>query len=332
MKPIELSDISHYRKPLMGMAMLFIMLFHTDMHHWYAMYSLKSLGNYGVDIFLFLSGIGLWFSWTNNPSLKRFFHRRIWRVYPEYLIIASIYYISDYLSNTPKIFTNVPDMIGNIAINLCFWNGNSRAFWFVPAIMALYAFAPLYMNLIIKKPAYRWTPVVFILLPVLLQYNHTANDIFGHLELLTSRIPIFLIGLNCGDAIKNRKQLPASSWPLILLTFAISLTVALTLSGNPSIRYPIFLLRLCYIPLTISSILLMCQMFRASAQWVVSGISFVGGISLECYLIHEPFVLNYFRHGYDLGYCLTALTTIPIAILLAWILHDINHLIVHISK
>ena len=64
MKKIEWSDFSKYRSALMGAAMLFVMFFHVTMPKSYMMYGVVRCGNIGVDMFLFLSGIGLWYSWT----------------------------------------------------------------------------------------------------------------------------------------------------------------------------------------------------------------------------------------------------------------------------
>ena len=63
-KDIELANISRYRGELMGMAMLFVVLFHVGLPREDAFYGLRRIGNIGVDMFLFLSGVGLWFSWT----------------------------------------------------------------------------------------------------------------------------------------------------------------------------------------------------------------------------------------------------------------------------
>ena len=75
-KDIELANISRFRGELMGAAMLFIILFHVALPREDAFFGLRRMGNVGVDMFLFLSGIGLWFSWTKNPSAKHFFIRR----------------------------------------------------------------------------------------------------------------------------------------------------------------------------------------------------------------------------------------------------------------
>ena len=73
MKNIDLSLISKYRGELMGFAMIYVVMFHVcGARHDTLWYCLARCGNLGVDIFLFLSGIGLWFAWTRNSSLRQF--------------------------------------------------------------------------------------------------------------------------------------------------------------------------------------------------------------------------------------------------------------------
>ena len=56
-KDIELANISRYRGELMGAAMLFVILFHVSLPREDAFFGLRRMGNIGVDIFLFLSGM-----------------------------------------------------------------------------------------------------------------------------------------------------------------------------------------------------------------------------------------------------------------------------------
>ena len=94
---IELHNISRFRGELMGIAMLFIILFHISLPQSDAFFGLRRMGNIGVDIFLFLSGVGLWFAWTQHPSITYFFSRRYLRIYPAWLIVACLYYIPDFI-------------------------------------------------------------------------------------------------------------------------------------------------------------------------------------------------------------------------------------------
>lgn len=61
-----LEAISKYRGELMGIAMLFVILFHVGLPRDDAFFGLRRMGNIGVDYFLFLSGMGLWFSWKRT--------------------------------------------------------------------------------------------------------------------------------------------------------------------------------------------------------------------------------------------------------------------------
>lgn len=68
MKTIHLGDLSRYRTELMGLSAVLILICHA-----YAYVELPevvrymlSLGNMGVDLFLFLSGMGMWYSLSKN--------------------------------------------------------------------------------------------------------------------------------------------------------------------------------------------------------------------------------------------------------------------------
>src|SRR5574344_11398 len=136
-KDIELANISRFRVELMGTAMLFVILFHVSLPRSDMFFGLRRMGNIGVDMFLFLSGIGLWFSWTKNPDWKRFFRRRYLRIYPAWLIIACLYYIPRFHGSSISSWI---DLIGDITINWHFWLHDELTFWYIPATMMLYLF------------------------------------------------------------------------------------------------------------------------------------------------------------------------------------------------
>lgn len=322
-RPIELSGISRYRGELMGLAMLFVMFFHVWMPKSNALYGLVRCGNVGVDMFLFLSGIGLWYSWTKDPSPGRFFKKRYLRVYPAWLVIACLFYIPNYL-NTPGggYSPDIPNLIANILIGWSFWRIDDLTFWFIPSIMMLYTIAPAYMNLIQRSPSYRWLTALSMLLAVMVQYYPPVHQAVGHLEIFFSRIPIFLIGLNCGQMVKEKRTIEGSSIWLIVLTFVMSLAMCIEFEESWRGRFPLFLERMVYIPLTVSGLLLFAELFRHTPQRVLRVLAFIGTISLEMYLIHIQFVLKNITQ-YRLGYLLTALAMIAISTVLAWILHKI---------
>lgn len=327
-KPIELSDISRYRGELMGLAMIFVMLFHVWMPKSNVMYGLVRCGNVGVDMFLFLSGIGLWYAWSKNPSLKNFYWRRYIRVYPAWLIMACLFYIPSYL-NTPGggYSRSVPDLVANILVNWSFWRVDDLTFWFIPAIMMMYTFAPAYMILIRRQPFYRWMPVAAMVLAVMVQYYPPVHQAVGHLEIFFSRIPIFLIGINFGQLVRDKRTVEGSSVWLIALLFVMSLAMCVEFEQSWRGRFPLFLERMVYIPLTVCGIILLARMMRHAAGLIRRPLAFVGTVSLELYLIHIQFVMKYIT-PYKLGYCLTALLMIAVSLVLAWILHRLVSLLI----
>ena len=318
-KDIELANISRFRGELMGAAMLFIILFHVALPREDAFFGLRRMGNVGVDMFLFLSGIGLWFSWMKNPSAKHFFIRRYLRIYPTWLIIACLFYIPSFQGGSTW---NWIYLFGEITINWGFWLHDELNFWYIPATMMLYLFAPAYMELIRRHPIYRWLPVVMIMWCILVQYVTPIHQAVGHLEIFWSRVPIFFIGINMGEMVRQKQTLDGASIWMIWLMFLMTLLASIFLEQEKHGMFPLFLERMLYIPLTITSILLLNRIFRRTPGWFNKGFMFVGALSLECYLLHIHFVLKYIE-PYHLGYWPTFFICIGITLPAAWILSKI---------
>jgi peptidoglycan/LPS O-acetylase OafA/YrhL len=318
-KDIELANISRFRGELMGAAMLFIILFHVALPREDAFFGLRRMGNVGVDMFLFLSGIGLWFSWMKNSSAKHFFIRRYLRIYPTWLIIACLFYIPTFQGGSTW---NWIYLFGEITINWGFWLHDELNFWYIPATMMLYLFAPAYMELIRRHPIYRWLPVVMIMWCILVQYVTPIHQAVGHLEIFWSRVPIFFIGINMGEMVRQKQTLDGASIWMIWLMFLMTLLASIFLEQEKHGMFPLFLERMLYIPLTITSILLLNRIFRRSPSWFNKGFMFVGALSLECYLLHIHFVLKYIE-PYHLGYWPTFFICIGITLPAAWILSKI---------
>ncbi|MDD7336477.1 MAG: acyltransferase [Prevotella sp.] len=323
-KDIELQNISRYRGELMGAAMLFVILFHVGLPREDAFYGLRRIGNIGVDMFLFLSGVGLWFSWTKRPSLKHFFTRRYLRIYPAWLIIACLFYIPDFLGSR-QFSTNIIDLLGDVLINWDFWLHDELSFWYIPATMMLYLFAPAYMQLIIKHPVYRWLPVVMIMWCILVQYVTPIHAAVGHLEIFWSRVPIFFIGINFGQAVKEKRCMDGASLWLIVLVFVMAFASSVFLEQVRHGQFPLFIERMLYIPLTVTAILLLNRVFRRTPKWFNATFREVGALSLEAYLIHLHFVLVHIER-FHWSYWPTFLVCIAITMPLAWLLHKIVEL------
>lgn len=316
-REIEWADVSRYRGELMGAAILFIILFHIPLPRSDMFFGLRRCGNIGVDMFLFLSGIGLWYSWLKQPSFSNFYKRRLLRIFPTWLVISSVYYLQRFDFETGDYL----DLVLDIIINWGFWLHDELSFWYIPAIMMLYLWAPLYMRLIQRHPSYRWLPVLMVCWCVMVQWVTPVHQAVGHIEIFWSRVPVFFIGINCGELVRRGLRMePASRW-LVIITFLMTAAACIWLEQMRHGRFPLFAERMVYIPLTVTLILLLTDLFRCMLGWCHRVFIFLGSLSLEIYLIHNHFVMQYLI-PYHLGYWPTMLLTTLLTLPLAWVLQQ----------
>lgn len=318
-KAIHTADISLHRNEIMGIAILLVMLFHGFVAPGSSFYGLKRMGNVGVDIFLLLSGIGLWFSWHSHPSLKHFLFRRYLRVYPTWLLLAGAFYTYQYTHNG-KLSGDLWNLFGDITLHLDFWRSGDLTFWYIPALMVLYLLAPFYIKAITHNRLYVWLPIVALVWCIAVTWITPLHNAFKHLEIFWSRIPIFFIGINLGVWVQNKRELPSSTYPLLAVVFASSLAVAWALEQYRYGTYPLFINRMLYVPITVSGVLLLNALLNHAHNTLKSLLAFLGSISLELYLIHLHFVLvplQQLHWGFWATFTLCCCTSIPAA----WLVH-----------
>ena len=86
LKSIRLDKTFRYRDAWLGLAMLLIIMYHSSFRFsFYVLKILKAIGYFGVDICVFATGIGCYYSLEKDPDSLRFLQRRVKRLYPTYL-------------------------------------------------------------------------------------------------------------------------------------------------------------------------------------------------------------------------------------------------------
>lgn len=328
-KAISLYNISTHRQELMGIAVLFVVLFHGIVSSGSAWFGLKRMGNIGVDIFLFLSGIGMWFALTKNNSIKHFYWQRFKRVYPTWFLLASVYYIYNYCT-CGSLSQNIATLIGNIVININFWQYGHLTFWYVPAIMMLYVFAPFYIKLLNNNRLYVWLCLLPIIFCIAIAYIQPLNARFWHLEIFFSRISIFMIGINIGQQVQQKQKLKPNTLPLLFVVGLSSFVVALWLEQYYHNRYPLFINRMLYIPLTLCFVTLAAHYLNYNKNigynLCKKVFAFLGSMSLEIYLIHLRFILEPLQrlhYNFFITFVLCLAITIPLAYMVKLIVNII---------
>lgn len=288
MKSYTDRDILQYRSVWMGVAILWIMLFHSGLHLGAAVTAVKAFGYGGVDIMFFASGIGCWYSLSKDGDAWRFFKRRCARILPTFYVFLPIWLLTKSLNTQFNVFS----IIGNIFFVEYFANPDFSFNWYMSAIWLFYLLTPVLYAAVnaMKKP---WQPALAIALLVLASTAFWWNS--GWVILVT-RLPIYFLGLCVGKYTSQSdpahsafggKRAAAMLAALLIGAAALvffRLRFKDHLSSCGLYWYP-FLLIVPGLCLLLSLLGMALSKFRAGKA-IVRFFTFVGKHSLELYLAH----------------------------------------------
>lgn len=158
-----IARVSDYRTYLMGISILWIILFHTAWYLWFpkVIEMFQMSGNYGVDIFIFVSVYGLYHSMQNKLTLRQWYFRRLKRIIPSFLIVATMlafiecWSVTDYIKEIAFIGFLLPNIKYEVV------------FWYIPAILIFYAIFPYVYKYRKKRVIYIFIPLAYIFCNIL---------------------------------------------------------------------------------------------------------------------------------------------------------------------
>lgn len=150
-RQVDLAWISEYRLHLMGIATLGVLLCHA-VGRGVAMPNVLAyifnLGNYGVDIFLFLSGMSMYFSLKGRKvSLEQWYKKRFLKIMIPFLLIAIPVYAVKCIVSNQDFVAYILDIT-----TLSYWKEHGSA-WYVAMLLPLYLVTPL-LGKVIDKSKY----------------------------------------------------------------------------------------------------------------------------------------------------------------------------------
>ena len=280
----------------MGVAVIFIMASHTL--GGYAAY-----GIIGVEWFLILSAIGQFYSLKRNSDTFSFYKRKILRILPAYLIVAIPYFLIKYPSSFREFVIRLS------GLNFPVWG--EMAFWFVSLILICYLITPFYFRFILK---YRYSfivPFILVFMTFLLSYHLPRT------EILVTRIPCYLLGLNLAKAVYDGKEITDTK--TIKMMYLISILAVFSLLTIYIDFLNIQLVRLIYFFCSIPSLFFVLLIVK-KVTFLNGALAFVGAISYEVYLLHPKIVLESCLQ-FPVPKALSIILSYIIAVLLAYVLH-----------
>lgn len=274
----------------MGFAILWVMLFHAklQLNHLVKDF-IFDIGYGGVDIFLFLSGFGLYYSCSNNwNGNKNYFIKRFKRILPAFwtviifmFIIQGPYCLKGLLVVCAKC-TTLGLWIPAIPMYL----------WYISLISLLYAIYPSFYRFYTTKTIVATFVILVISFALMLIYIvNNINSEKNSLQILAiSRLPIFFIGSFWGKYLENERKCKGRLFLIIQMLFGFlclfffrnNLQPYLWNGALAFIPFILIVPGLCY---TISAILELCPL-------IAKPFNFLGKYTLEIYILNE-FLLAY---------------------------------------
>lgn len=287
----------------MGFAILWIVYFHSQIELPIpGIGFIKQIGYCGVDLFLFISGMGIYCSLHNNKDLLPFYARRLSRVMVPYVPAFLFWFIGRViteirLGEVTNYFEVVKAFFGNLVM-LGWLNGIPYTFvWYVQMLMWFYLVSPIIYEVLLKceksKKGYLWfalllisTQFVFMdfyqtLMAVSRIFIYVLGMVFAHFYFekkntnLFFSIPLMFIGIILA-------YLSLHIWKDYLWTFGLWWYPFLLVAPGM-----IFLLALIGERMCKNKIM----------EKLVTGVSYLGGCSLEIFLIQVIF-FNLFTDYY----------------------------------
>ena len=284
---MEYRLLSRYRSELMGVAILWVMLFHaTDLDFGSPVFHLfRSAGFGGVDIFMVLSAMGLVVSLSRREqSYEDFMGRRVKRILPAYFLVMLPYTLFLFVRGEAKLTTFVMN-----SLFLNYWTRVPGGFnWYVSAILLFYAFTPFLFRFL-KQSAHRVAFVAGVSALDLLLCQILLHEGYWFYTDLFFRVPVFLLGLLMGFFLVENRPFERKDklfwlvWSVLGVCYlAVSLSVDQDVTHLPMAHLFLFI--------TVPLCLVLGVLFdRLPLGGLRKLLRALGSASLEIYLLNVSF-------------------------------------------
>ena len=212
-KLLELNLVSRYRQPIMGAAILAIMLLHVKtmlpegLIRGALLSALVLFLDIGVDIFLLISGMGTCRSLSRTfpkgrltGEIGRFYLRRCKRILPCYVLVVALYGLIRSLYPQGYSWQELFQQFSLIT----FFTRADLTEWFIAAILVLYLFAPVLFR-ILESSKRRFCALMCLTALVSLAVALFSTSGIRQMvnAYFTARIPVFMTGMLLDDRIRK---------------------------------------------------------------------------------------------------------------------------------
>lgn len=215
----------------MGLQILLILIFHFTedckvhdvRYDGWIYFFYNYIRSSGVDGFLFLSGLGLYFSLKRQPNKKVFYQKRWTKLFIPYIIVAiPVWFWIDIITKKEGVSSFLIDFFF-----LSFFQDGQRLFWYVLMIAFCYLIFPYLFEVVdqvsdqvserLRTMALCLAVIVFT---VMLQLYH--NDLYQNISIALTRFPVFFVGIAIGKSTYEKRNMSVYT-PFVMLGISLLL-------------------------------------------------------------------------------------------------------------
>lgn len=264
----------------MGIAIIILFVYHTNITYSPMLENVKSFGDFGVNLFFALSGFGIYYSYKKRPDAIMFYKNRLLRIGITCLPISVAWCTLVYFLFEPSLQKAICKIL---AIQF-FIDGNLFQ-WFISGILVLYLITPFWMKLQEKSASFCLTATVLVSVFV------TVAPYFGigdYLLCYMQRIPAYFVGLYFGKASFEKKEGTVFEKTLLMLSAVIAMVLLFIMRFNMLNYRWKYMFELFLTP---PALVLLAYLFREEKHTISRRcLNWFGAITLEIYLTHDKWL------------------------------------------
>ena len=279
---LSYSIFSYYRTALMGIAILGVMILHGI--RWAGIEDSlfdKIVSPFAriafTEGFVFLSGLGLYYSFSKNSNLKEFYMKRWYRLMVPFLIMATPFYLYSLLDDG-----DIMRFLLNES-TLYFWIFGNNGMWYISISVLLYIIFPfIYKFMFIdnnnKTITLRALLLILLSITTVVGISLVSPEYYKMTSIGIDKLPIFIIGMLIGYYAKMSYKLTV--FYLVFCGVLVILTLFAKKADDYFIPYYEMSARLLLMPLT-------CIVLDwLKPKRIISILEWFGKYSLELYVLH----------------------------------------------
>lgn len=290
---MNLKLISKYRDEMFGLSIISIIIFHfaetyqsayksklVDKNIIWLWYN-KIIGSIGVEVFMFLSGMGLFYAMYKNRRVLTFYAKRAKRILIPYIPVGIVVWGIIDIAIKEK---GMGAFFQDLSLISIFTRGEI-GLWFIGAMVVIYTLFPIIFRIVNRdtwqKSLEDSLTLIFVILVVNWLFFQMWPKIFDNGEIVYMRVPIFILGALFARMMIDDVKL---KWWITLGIIAIGI-------GFKSLgfmkKHSDFFNRSINMFYALSLILICCLILEF-LKWekLYKIISKVGEYSLELYMTH----------------------------------------------